>query len=170
MLYRTYSEIDLCELQQLQDLIERRAKINYIDPESILANYEGHTIFSIFFDRIEVFEQIFEQLSNQEFLPEEDINGFMVENSYLRRLHRVLHLPTADLLHYKHSSRQRTQDKKDRKKSKLTRCCTLFCGKLFARTEKNKKGKVGYKSLPKKSMHFTNARSREAIIEISELC
>ena len=75
--------------------------MNYIDPEAILANYEGHTIFSIFFDRIEVFDQIHEQISAEDFSLMEDINGFKVESSYLKRLHRVLNLPTADLLHYK---------------------------------------------------------------------
>lgn len=105
MLYRTFSEIDLCELLKIQNAIDRRAKIGFIDHESILANYEGHSIFSIFFDRIEVLEQIYEQLSIQEFPHEEDINGFRVEHSYIRRLHRVLHLPTADLLHFKIISR-----------------------------------------------------------------
>ena len=32
---------------------------------------------------------------------EEDFNGADVENSYLRRLYRVLYLPTTDLMHNK---------------------------------------------------------------------
>ena len=63
MLYRTFSDLDLYELQQIQESINNCAQMSSIDPESIVANFEGHTIFSIFFDRIEVFEQIADQLA-----------------------------------------------------------------------------------------------------------
>ena len=36
--------------------MENRKKITYIDPETILSNFEGHTIFSIFYDKIQVYE------------------------------------------------------------------------------------------------------------------
>ena len=67
----------------------------------MLSTYEGHTIFSIFFDNIAVYEQILAQLGDMEFPSEEDFNGMDVENSTLRRLYRVLNLPTSDLLKYK---------------------------------------------------------------------
>ena len=101
MLYRTFSELDLFELLRIQKSAANHLTINYIDPEAILANYEGHTIFSIFFDRIEVFDQIYDQIDSEDYPSKLDVNGFKVENSYLRRLHRVLNLPTTDLLHYK---------------------------------------------------------------------
>ena len=67
----------------------------------MLSTYEGHTIFSLFWDRIEVYEQILSQLQDFDFEDEEDINGQDCESSYLRRLYRVLNLPTDDLVHHK---------------------------------------------------------------------
>ena len=95
-LYRTYSELDLLELQETQDTIEKEKKMRYIDHETIVAIYQGHTIFSIFQNRVRVVEQILSQLEDQEFEEEDDIYGLDVENSYLKRLYRTLTLPTAD--------------------------------------------------------------------------
>ena len=58
MLYRTFSDMDLYELNQIVKNIEGRQRMSYIDPEAIVSSYQGHTIFSIFFDRIDVYEQI----------------------------------------------------------------------------------------------------------------
>jgi hypothetical protein len=101
MLYRTFTDIDLNELVQIIKSVEARSKIAQIDPQSFLCTYEGHTIFSIFFDTIAVYEQIITQLQEMEFPEEEDFNGTDVENGYLRRLYRTLYLPTGDLLHSK---------------------------------------------------------------------
>jgi len=101
MLYRTFSEIDLYELTQISKSVDSHSKIAWIDPQSILCTYEGHTIFSIFFDTIAVYEQIITQLQEMEFPEEEDFNGIDVENGYLRRLYRTLYLPTGDFLHSK---------------------------------------------------------------------
>ena len=68
---------------------------------TILSSYEGHTIFSIFWDSIDIYEQILNQLQEEEFPQEEDFNGLDCENSKLRRLFRILNLPTSDLLHKK---------------------------------------------------------------------
>ena len=78
--------------------LQEQNKINSIDTESLLCTYEGHTVFSLFFDRIRVYEQILAQLQEMEFEPQEDVNGLEVENGYLRRLYRTLNVPTADLL------------------------------------------------------------------------
>ena len=43
-----------------------------IDLETILSVYEGRNIFSIYFDQIQVYEQINSQLADQEFEPEEN--------------------------------------------------------------------------------------------------
>ena len=50
--------MDLYELNQIVKNIEGRQRMSYIDPEAIVSSYQGHTIFSIFFDRIDVYEQI----------------------------------------------------------------------------------------------------------------
>ena len=65
--------------------------------ETILGTYEGHTIFSIFINRMEAYEKILEQLSEREF--EDEINIFQkqVQNSFLRRLYRIISLPTEDI-------------------------------------------------------------------------
>lgn len=81
--------------------MEKRTRIETIDTQSILSTYEGHTIFSIFWDSIRVYEQILFQLSEREFPLEEDFNGVDCENSQLRRLYRVLKIPTGDLLNRK---------------------------------------------------------------------
>ena len=56
MLYRSFSELDLQEMNEIHKLIAHRKPIRYIDPEAILCNFDGHTIFSLFFDRIAVYE------------------------------------------------------------------------------------------------------------------
>ena len=50
MLFRTFSEIDLEHLLSVYEAIDSNKKIDQIDPESILCTFEGHTIFSIFWD------------------------------------------------------------------------------------------------------------------------
>ena len=51
MVFRTYSELDLHELEEINDqLKESSGKLPDIDPEAILSVYEGRTIFSIYFD------------------------------------------------------------------------------------------------------------------------
>ena len=57
MIYRTYSELDMFELKEIDNQIkEKTGVLPYIDPESILSIYEGRTIFSIYFDTILVYE------------------------------------------------------------------------------------------------------------------
>jgi len=79
-----------------------------IDPEAIFSNYEGHTIFSIFFDRIMTYEQILKQLPQLDLEDEEDINGQDIESSYSRRLYRILNMPTGDLAHFKDKFKEDT--------------------------------------------------------------
>ena len=57
MLFRTYSELDLYELKEIDNQIKEKAgTLSKIDPEAILSTYEGRTIFSIYFDTIQVYE------------------------------------------------------------------------------------------------------------------
>ena len=62
MLYRTFAELDLRELNGVMEALDARNKVSGFDPEAILSSYEGHTILSIFFDRIEVYALILGQL------------------------------------------------------------------------------------------------------------
>ena len=63
-----------------------------------MSTFEGHTIFSIYFEDVRVYEQIYSQFSEMEFEEEENSAGLQVENSYLRRLIQILQLPTTSLL------------------------------------------------------------------------
>lgn len=76
--------------------MSEKRKIAAIDLETILCTYQGHTIFSIFQENIEVYDQIVSQINHQEFEEEEDFDGQDVENNYQRRLYRILSLPTGD--------------------------------------------------------------------------
>lgn len=49
-LYRSYSELDLYELRQLNKIA--RQKVRDIDLESVVSCYEGQTFFSIFSSRL----------------------------------------------------------------------------------------------------------------------
>lgn len=81
-----------------------------IDIESVLSTYEGHTIFSIFADQINVFEKILMQLDDMEFPEEDNFDGQDCENSILRRLYRIMNLPVTDLLKLKIKDNDRTSE------------------------------------------------------------
>ena len=110
MLFRTFCEMDLFQLKDISDTLDKRNKLAKIDSNTILTIFEGHTIFSIFWDRIQVFEQILSQLQEEEFEDEDDSNGQDTENSRIRRLYRVLNLPTMDLTHYKKKAKKVTDE------------------------------------------------------------
>ena len=48
MIFRTYSAMDLFELKRISTAVLSNHKIPEIDMNSIVSNYSGHTIFSIF--------------------------------------------------------------------------------------------------------------------------
>ena len=60
-LYRSFSEIDIFALKEIFNCIRDGRKMPHIDLEAFLSIYEGHTVFSIFFDYIEVYEHILDQ-------------------------------------------------------------------------------------------------------------
>jgi len=49
-------------------------------------------------------------LQEEEFEDEDDSNGQDTENSRIRRLYRVLNLPTMDLTHYKKKAKKVTDE------------------------------------------------------------
>lgn len=110
MLFRTFAEVDLQQLYIIFKKIESRQRLDDIDIESVLSTYEGHTIFSIFADQINVFEKILAQLDDMEFPEEDNFDGQDCENSILRRLYRVMNLPVTDLLKLKIVDGDRTSE------------------------------------------------------------
>ena len=62
MIYRTYSEVELLELEDIKKALKDREDVDYIDLETIFSTYEGHTIFSIFQHYYDVYEKVYKQL------------------------------------------------------------------------------------------------------------
>ena len=58
--HETYAELDLHQLKMINKRLKMQKKIAYIDPESLIATFGGHTIFSIYNDQIQVFDSIYE--------------------------------------------------------------------------------------------------------------
>ena len=171
MLYRTFAELDLRELNGVMEALDARNKVSGFDPEAILGSYEGHTILSIFFDRIEVYALILGQLQDMEFEEQDDINGKDVEHSYLRRMYRILNMPTGDLSHFKDKYSREKQLEKERRAMMQSwwKRVKGHCRKLLG------DGPVddaagGFKSIQKKSLHFQNSRFREHLMDMAMLC
>ena len=59
--------------------------------------YCGHTIFSLFYDKEQIYVAIKDLVCNNDYEPEDQL-GQEVENSFLRRLIKILVLPTKTLL------------------------------------------------------------------------
>ena len=102
-----------------------------------------------------------------EFSTEPDINGIDVENRYLKRLHRVLNMPTSDLAHSK--------DKLNKKKSQGILSKNNCCKKITNIAAIMKYSPImstgnNFKCILKKSLNFTNARFRESLMEMSMMC
>ena len=96
MLYRTFSELDLEQLHSVSQAIQQKLIISEIDPESVVCTYEGHTIFSIFWDNKKVNELIRDQTKAIK-EADEDQDGQEDNGSYMRRLYRILNLPVGDI-------------------------------------------------------------------------
>ena len=56
--YRMHSYLDLLNLQDLVRQVSQNQVPPFIEFDTILSTYDGNTIFSIFFENIEVFRQI----------------------------------------------------------------------------------------------------------------
>jgi hypothetical protein len=64
--YRTYSMIDLFDLLYVKEHVTKREEF-YIETSTILSTYAGHTIFSLFLEHDQVYEQILQQFKEQDF-------------------------------------------------------------------------------------------------------
>ena len=59
-IFRSHSYLDLIQLDTLSHKMKQKENIHDIDAETVLATYEGHTFFSLFFDKIMIYEKILE--------------------------------------------------------------------------------------------------------------
>ena len=153
MLFRSYSEVDIFELKTISQALHNRLKIPEVDLESILGYFEGHSIFSIFQDEIEVYEHLQKQIEQSDFPIETNSIGEQFENSFLRRLHRVMSLPTKD---WKNSERDREKlNKKSRNRLGLCKRFRVWLRLKLGMGDGLKViGNVGFKPIRQKSMHF----------------
>ena len=49
-MFRSYCEVDIIEILNIQKILERRGKLDKIDFQTMVSYFESHTIFSIFHD------------------------------------------------------------------------------------------------------------------------
>lgn len=84
-------------LRAIQDDFENKRLITNFSEDTILANYDGHTIFTIFYNISEVYKQLQIYIEDKQY-EDEDVLGRLSENNFLRRLYRILNLPTMCLL------------------------------------------------------------------------
>ena len=75
-----------------------QAKLDNIDLQTVMCVFNHHTAFSLFAHSVKFHEQVLTQLNEGEFPPEEQEDETELENNILRRLYRILVLPTPDIL------------------------------------------------------------------------
>ena len=93
-IFKKYAEIDLIELKRIQDKIDKHGRLDNIDFQTILGTFKGHSAFSIFSESEKFHEQMLNQVLEDEFEQEMQEDETFVENNRLKRLFRVLMMPT----------------------------------------------------------------------------
>lgn len=97
-----------------------------------------------------------------EFEDEDDINGEDRECSKIRRLYRILNIPTADLANFKDKHNVKSET------------ANASCGSRFTKAICCKKDQELHvfesKAICRKSMYFKNSRFRDILMEIALLC
>lgn len=97
-----------------------------------------------------------------EFEEEDDINGGGKESAAVRRLYRILNMPTAELANFKDKHNVKDKEKKARW---FQRLLSFICCKGGDEQEVFES-----KAICKKSMYFKNSRFRDILMEIALLC
>jgi hypothetical protein len=90
----------LAELQKIDRALEKKRSIPYFSESTLLSNFNGNTLISIFCNEKRVLDEIVEKLDNTDGLEDvEDLLGTDCQSPTLRRLFRVLILPVKDLIY-----------------------------------------------------------------------
>ena len=97
-MFRGFAEVDLVELQRIQNILENNRKLDNIDMQTVVSLFDGHTIFSIFNKDERLHQQIYSQIDEGEWPDEEQEDETEVQNNVLRRLYRILTIPTPDMV------------------------------------------------------------------------
>ena len=93
-----FCEADINELLRLHDLFYRKKSPDVIDLDAVVANYEGHSVFSIFNDEEKFADQVLEQIREAELPNEVQDDETEIQHHFIRRIFRVLTMPTPQLL------------------------------------------------------------------------
>lgn len=96
--FTLHAETDIFELQRIGAIIRQQRKLENIDLQTMTCVFSGHSLFSIFSDDIKLHEQVVEQINETPFPNEQDIDEQDLQHHFLRRLFRILSLPTPDLV------------------------------------------------------------------------
>ena len=64
--YRTYSLVELLSLVHIRHQLKQEEKF-YIEDQTMVSTYQGHTVFSIFQFCPQVYDQILQQLKHRNF-------------------------------------------------------------------------------------------------------
>lgn len=78
--------------------MKKKRRIPDFDAESVLVNYHGNTLLSLFSPDNRVLDKIVTKLEDIELDDVEDMNGRDSQHPLFRRLYRLLLLPTNDLV------------------------------------------------------------------------
>ena len=62
-----YCEVDINEIVRLSELFARKKSPDEIDVDAVLANFDGHTVFSLFNDEEKLTDQLLDQLRETEY-------------------------------------------------------------------------------------------------------
>ena len=85
------------ELKRISSKFKGSARLDNIDLQTALCTFKDHTVFSIFSENTKFHQQVLTQVLEEEFPEEEQEDEQMLENNVLRRLYRILTMPTPDL-------------------------------------------------------------------------
>ena len=107
-----YCEVDVNEIVRLQELFDRKKTPDLIDLDAVVANFDGHTIFSLFDNEERLTEQIHEQLRESEFEPEIQDDETEIQHHMLRRIFRILNMPTPETMDEQEREELDAQEKK----------------------------------------------------------
>ena len=88
--------MDLLDLHYIRHALSND-KDFFIEQDTILSTYEGHTIFSVFLEKLKVFEEILSKFKGSKYEDEQNKMKKMAENSVIRRLYRILSMPTDEI-------------------------------------------------------------------------
>ena len=111
-----------------------------------------------------VYEKILDQLRDKEFEQEEDCNGVISENVFLKRLYWTLTLPTGDWFDSQ-AIQLKVFEEEESPLNSMSKLNVFLRKRLgLGSGEKDPYRSIGCRSVCQKSVHFKNSRYRESLM------